>query len=81
MVGHRVFIDDGKIEGIMRSSNEEYLELKIISPKGTIAEIMPNNGMNFPSIIMPALTSEEIRNLEFVVCSLTRRHGGIKFHS
>jgi pyruvate kinase len=69
MVGHRVFIDDGKIEGIVRSSNEEYLELEIISPKGTIAEIKPNKGMNFPdsSIIMPALTPEDIRNLEFVV--------------
>jgi pyruvate kinase len=69
VVGHRVFIDDGKIEGIVRSSNEEYLELEIISPKGTIAEIKPNKGMNFPdsSIIMPALTPEDIRNLEFVV--------------
>jgi pyruvate kinase len=69
MVGHRVFIDDGKIEGIVRSSNEEYLELEIISPKGTIAEIKPNKGMNFPdsSIVMPALTPEDIRNLEFVV--------------
>jgi pyruvate kinase len=69
MVGHRVFIDDGKIEGIVRSSNEEYLELEIISPKGMIAEIKPNKGMNFPdsSIIMPALTPQDIRNLEFVV--------------
>jgi pyruvate kinase len=69
MVGHRVFIDDGKIEGIVRSSNEEYLELEIVSPKGTIAEIKPNKGMNFPdsSIVMPALTPEDIRNLEFVV--------------
>lgn len=69
MVGHRVFIDDGKIEGIVRSSNEEYLELEIISPKGMIAEIKPNKGMNFPdsSIVMPALTPQDIRNLEFVV--------------
>jgi pyruvate kinase len=69
VVGHRVFIDDGKIEGIVRSSNEEYLELEIISPRGTIAEIKPNKGMNFPdsSIIMPALTPQDIRNLEFVV--------------
>ena len=69
MVGHRVFIDDGKIEGIVRSSNEEYLELEIVSPKGMIAEIKPNKGMNFPdsSIVMPALTPQDIRNLEFVV--------------
>jgi pyruvate kinase len=69
MIGHRVFIDDGKIEGIVRSSNAEYLELEIVSPKGVIAEIKPNKGMNFPdsSIIMPALTPQDIRNLEFVV--------------
>jgi pyruvate kinase len=69
MVGHRVFIDDGKIEGIVRSSNEEYLELEIVSPKGIVAEIKPNKGINFPdsSIRMPALTPEDIRNLEFVV--------------
>jgi pyruvate kinase len=69
LLGHRVFIDDGKIEGIVRSSNEDYLELEIVSPEGIVAEIKPNKGMNFPdsSIIMPALTAEDIRNLEFVV--------------
>lgn len=69
LVGHRVFIDDGKIEGIVRSSNEEWLELEIVSPKGVVAEIKSNKGINFPdsSIIMPALTAEDVRNLEFVV--------------
>ncbi|MGH9975365.1 MAG: hypothetical protein ACRD8Z_05950, partial [Nitrososphaeraceae archaeon] len=33
-VGHRVFIDDGKIEAIVRSSNEKHLELEIVSPYG-----------------------------------------------
>ncbi|MGC2574118.1 MAG: hypothetical protein WA364_21600 [Candidatus Nitrosopolaris sp.] len=27
-VGHRIFIDDGKIEELVRSSNEQYLELE-----------------------------------------------------
>jgi pyruvate kinase len=69
MVGHRVFIEDGKIEAIVRSSNEEYLELEIVSPKDMIAEIKSNKGINFPdsSIIMPALTPEDTRNLDFVV--------------
>ncbi|MFZ0515120.1 MAG: pyruvate kinase, partial [Candidatus Nitrosopolaris sp.] len=69
MVDHRVFIDDGKIEAIVRSSNEEYLELEIVSPKGMIAEIKSNKGINFPdsSIRMPALTPEDTRNLDFVV--------------
>ena len=57
-VGHRVFIDDGKIEAIVRSSNGEYLELEIVSPHGMIAKIKSNKGMNFPDsgIKMPALT-------------------------
>jgi pyruvate kinase len=69
MVGHRVFIDDGRIEGIVRSSNEEYIELEIVSPIGMVAEIKSNKGINFPdsSIRMPALTQEDIRNLDFVV--------------
>jgi len=69
MVGHRIFIDDGRIEAIVRSSNEEYLELKIVSPKDTKAEIKSNKGINFPdsSIRMPALTPEDTRNLDFVV--------------
>jgi pyruvate kinase len=68
-VGHRVFIDDGKIEAIVCSSNMEYLELEIISPKDTVAEIKSNKGINFPdsAIQMPALTAEDIRNLKFIV--------------
>lgn len=69
MIGHRVFIDDGKIEAIVRSSHKEYLELEIISPKGMTAEIKSNKGMNFPdsNIRIPALTPEDIMNLAFVV--------------
>ncbi len=69
MIGHRVFIDDGKIEAIVRSSNDQYLELEIVSPKGVMAEIKSHKGINFPdsSIRMPALTQEDLGNLEFVV--------------
>jgi pyruvate kinase len=68
-VGHRVFIDDGKIEAIVRSSNEKYLELEIVSPYGIIAKIKSNKGMNFPDsgIRTPALTQEDIKNLDFIV--------------
>jgi pyruvate kinase len=67
-VGHRVFIDDGKIEGIVSSSNEAYFELEIISPKGRTGKIKSNKGMNFPdsAIGLPALTTKDIRDLDFV---------------
>ena len=69
MIGHRVFIDDGKIEAIVRSSNDQYLELEIVSPKGVMAQIKSHKGINLPdsSIKMPALTQEDLGNLEFVV--------------
>ena len=69
MIGHRVFIDDGKIEAIVRSSNDQYLELEIVSPKGVMAKIKSHKGINLPdsSIKMPALTQEDLGNLEFVV--------------
>jgi pyruvate kinase len=68
-VGHRVFIDDGKIEAVVRSSKADYLELEIVSPHGIIAKIKSNKGMNFPDsgIKTPALTQEDIKNLDFIV--------------
>ncbi len=68
-IGHRIFIDDGKIEALVRSSNEQYLGLEIISPKGITTTIKSNKGINFPdsSLKMPALTPDDIRNLGFVV--------------
>jgi pyruvate kinase len=68
-VGHRVFIDDGKIEAVVKSSNGKYLELEIVSPHGIIAKIKSNKGMNFPDsgIRTPALTEEDIKNLDFIV--------------
>lgn len=53
----------------MRSSNEQYLELDVISPKGIITKIKSNKGINFPDsrLKMPALTADDIRNLDFVV--------------
>lgn len=68
-VGHRVFIDDGKIEAVVSSLNEDCLELEIISPKGVTAKIKSKKGINFPdsAIRMPALTADDVKNLDFVV--------------
>jgi pyruvate kinase len=68
--GHRVFIDDGKIGAIVRSSsNEEYIELEITSPIDITAKIRPEKGLNFPDsgFNLPALTSQDINNLDFIV--------------
>ena len=67
--GHRIFIDDGKIEAIVISSNEAYLLLKIVSPSSTTAKIKAEKGLNFPDseLSLPAITSEDIENLNFIV--------------
>ena len=58
-----------KLKSIVRSSNDQYLELEIVSPKGVMAQIKSHKGINLPdsSIKMPALTQEDLGNLEFVV--------------
>lgn len=47
-VGHRVYIDDGKISSVVRSLTDEHLELEILSPSGTTAKIKPEKRLNFP---------------------------------
>ena len=66
---HRVFIDDGKIGAIVTSSNEDYVELEIISPIDSSSKIRPEKGINFPDsdLNVPSITSEDINNLDFVV--------------
>jgi pyruvate kinase len=72
-VGHRVYIDDGKISSIVRSSTDEHLELEILSPSDTAAKIKPEKGLNFPdsNLNLPALTSEDMENLDFIVNNAT----------
>jgi pyruvate kinase len=65
----RVFIDDGKIGAIVTTSNEDYVDLEIISPVDTASKIRPEKGINFPDsdLNVPSITSEDINNLDFVV--------------
>jgi pyruvate kinase len=72
-VGHHVYIDDGKVSSIVRSSTDEYLELEILSPSDTTAKIKPEKGLNFPdsNLNLPALTSEDVDNLNFIVKNAT----------
>ena len=72
-VGHRVYIDDGKISSVVRSLTDEHLELEILSPSSTTAKIKPEKGLNFPdsNLNLPALTSNDIGNLGFIVNNAT----------
>jgi pyruvate kinase len=68
-LGHRVFIDDGKIAAVVRASRSEYLELEITSPRGIPARVRAEKGLNFPDsqIDLPALTAQDQEDLAFVV--------------
>ncbi len=68
-VGHRVFIDDGKIAAVVMTSCEDHLELEITAPRGIPARIRSEKGLNFPDsmIDMPALTLQDRQDLAFVV--------------
>ncbi len=81
-VGQGVHIDDGKISAIVvgksatesslrvppSSPNDNYLILKITSPTAGSSRIRPEKGLNFPdsALKLSALTSEDIRSLDFV---------------
>jgi pyruvate kinase len=72
-VGHHVYIDDGKISAVVRSSTEEYLELEILSPSDTTAKIKTAKGLNFPdsNLQLTSLTSEDVSNLSSIVNNAT----------
>ena len=58
-VGHRIFIDDGKISSTVVSVHEQYLELEVTAPRGIPTRIRPDKGLNLPdsTIDLPALTA------------------------
>ena len=71
--GHHVYIDDGKIGAVVRSSTKEYLKLEIETPSDTSAKIKAAKGLNFPdsNLQLPVLTFEDVKNLGFVVRNAT----------
>ncbi len=66
--GDRVYIDDGKIGATVLAIENEFLELEILSPTEGSVLIKSEKGLNFPdsAINIPALTSEDEKNLSFV---------------
>lgn len=68
-LGHRIFIDDGKIAGVVRSIEADYLEFEITAPHHIPARIRAEKGLNFPDspIDIPALTEKDREDLRFVV--------------
>ncbi len=68
-IGDSVFIDDGKIGGIVIDINEEYVQLEIVTSSINTAKIKEEKGLNFPNTALglPALTHQDLEDLQFVV--------------
>lgn len=72
-VGHRVLIDDGKIDATVIYTSDQYLELEITYPSDKTAKIQSDKGLNFPdsNLDIPAITSQDIKDLKFIVKNAT----------
>ncbi|WP_164525583.1 pyruvate kinase [Siminovitchia acidinfaciens] len=66
----RVFIDDGKIAGIVQRVGKEYIDLMILSPVDEYVNVKEGKGVNLPdsllSISVPALTDKDLMDLPFI---------------
>ncbi len=67
-VGHRVFIDDGRITGVVLEKTNESLLIEIRAPAGKALKLRPGKGLNFPdsSIDLPAVSDRDRASLAFV---------------
>lgn len=68
-LNHRVFIDDGKIHGVVREISNKYIEMEILSPEHPL-RVKQGKGLNLPdsllSLNLPALMEKDYQDLEFV---------------
>ncbi len=67
--GERVWFDDGKIGGCVRSATDSRLEIEITQAAVGGSKLGADKGINLPdtAINLPALTPKDLDDLEFVV--------------
>jgi pyruvate kinase len=67
--GHSVFIDDGKVQGIIKDYNTDFVEIEIVSPD-TPSTLKENKGINLPNsnvgLSVCALTTKDEKDLRFI---------------
>lgn len=66
--GEAVWLDDGKIGGFIRSSDESRIEVEITHARPTGEKLMADKGINLPDseLHLPALTAKDIADLPFI---------------
>jgi pyruvate kinase len=67
--GERILIDDGRIEGVIRSVNQSEMVVEITQARENGEKLLANKGINLPDsrLKLNGLTAQDIENLEFVV--------------
>lgn len=67
--GQEVWLDDGKIGGVVKSNNGEEIDVLITHTPPGKAKLRAEKGINFPAadFNMPALTDKDIADLEIMV--------------
>jgi len=72
--GQRVFLDDGRIAGVIRKAGPDGMRVQITSAVGGSAKLRDEKGINLPDtkLNLPALTAKDRTDMAFVA-----RHGDI----
>lgn len=68
-IGDRIFFDDGKIEGSIRSASDTQLTVDIVAGANPTTKLRSEKGINLPDshLKVAALTDKDLKDLEFVV--------------
>ena len=67
--GERILIDDGRIEGVIRSVSKSKIVVEIMQARESGEKLLANKGINLPDsrLELNGLTTQDIENLEFIV--------------
>jgi pyruvate kinase len=65
-VGHRVLLDDGKFEGVVREAAPDRFRIELLRAGRGRAVLRAEKGLNFPDtpLTLPALTPKDVEDLE-----------------
>ena len=67
--GQRIFLDDGKIIGVVRSADADRIEIEITHARDAGGKLLADKGINLPDsrLQLPALGEKDIADLGFAV--------------
>ncbi|MBL8796301.1 MAG: pyruvate kinase, partial [Planctomycetia bacterium] len=66
--GERIWLDDGKIGGVIRSVEDDAIRVQITHARAAGEKLRADKGINLPDSVLrlPALTAKDLEDLEFV---------------